>query len=260
MYNPMERTIVKKKALVTGASEGIGYVFAKRLAAEGYEVTAVARNEGRLKQLLAEMGAGHSHITADLTTGAGQDAIVQAISAGHFDLLINNAGIAAMGAFTGISLKRHVDVLTLNCETVVKLSYAYLKTAKAGDALINVSSALAFMPMPVIGVYSATKAFVTSFSESLWFEQKPRGVYVMGLCPGITSTNFNENSGGGKADTPKLMTQTPEQLVEVALQSLKSRKKPTVISGAVNNIFAFLSRLMSRKAIATMMGQMGAKQ
>lgn len=247
---------MKKKALVTGASEGIGYVFAKRLAAEGYEVTAVARNESRLKQLLAEIGAGHSCIAADLTTEAGQDAIVQAISARHFDLLINNAGIAAMGVFTDIPLKRHVDVLTLNCETVVKLSYAYLKTAKAGDALLNVSSALAFMPMPVIGLYSATKAFVTSFSESLWFEQKPRGVYVMGLCPGITATNFNENSGGGKAETPKLMTQTPEQLVDVAMQALKSRKKPTVISGAVNNIFAFMSRLMSRKAIANMMGRM----
>lgn len=251
---------MKKRALVTGASEGIGYVFAKRLAAEGYDVTAVARNEDRLKQLVAEMGGGHSYIVADLTTAAGQDAIIQAISARHFDLLINNAGIAAMGKFTDIPLKRHAEVLTLNCETVVKLSYAYLKTATAGDALVNVSSALAFMPMPVIGLYSATKAFVTSFSESLWFEQKSRGVYVMGLCPGITSTNFNENSGGGKADTPKLMTQTPEQVVNNALQALKSRKKPTVISGPVNNIFAFMSRLMSRKAIASMMGQMGAKR
>lgn len=252
--------MVKKKALVTGASEGIGYVFAKRLAAEGYEVTAVARNEGKLKQLVAEMGAGHSYVVADLATAAGQDAIIQAISARHFDLLINNAGIAAMGKFTEIPLARHGDVLTLNCGTVMKLSYAYLSTAKAGDALINVSSALAFMPMPIIGLYSATKAFVTAFSESLWFEQKSRGIYVMGLCPGITSTNFNEHSGGGKADTPKLMTQTPEQLVDTALKALKSRKKPTVISGVVNNIFAFMSRLISRKAIVSMMGQMGAKQ
>ncbi len=250
---------MKKKALVTGASEGIGYVFAKRLAAEGFEVTGVARNEAGLKQLLAEIGAGHSFIAADLATEVGQEVVVREISGRHFDLLINNAGIAAMGAFTDIPLKKHVDVLTLNCETVVKLSYAYLKAAKPGDALINVSSALAFMPMPAIGLYSATKSFVTSFSESLWFEQKPRGVYVMGLCPGITSTNFNEHSGAGKGETPKLMTQTPEQLVDVALKALKSRKKPTVISGAVNNIFAFMSRIMSRKAVATMMGQMGTK-
>lgn len=251
---------MSKRALVTGASEGIGYVFAKRLAAEGYAVTAVARNEGKLKQLVAEIGNGHSYIVADLTTEAGQDAIVQAISTAHFDLLINNAGIAAMGTFTDIPLKRHRDVFVLNIGTVVKLSHAYLNTAKAGDALINVSSALAFMPMPVLGLYSATKAFVTSFSESLWFEQKPRGVYVMGLCPGITSTNFNEHSGGGTAATPKLMTQTPEQVVDTALKALKCHCKPTVISGVVNNIFAFMSRLMSRKAIASMMGQMGAKR
>ncbi len=250
---------MKKRALVTGASEGIGYVFAQRLAAEGYEVTAVARNEENLQRLMAEIGGGHSYIAADLTTAAGQDAIMQAISAAHFDLLINNAGIAAMGPFTDIPLKRHVEVLTLNCETVVKLSHAYLKTATEGDALINVSSALAFMPMPIIGLYSATKAFVTSFSESLWFEQKPRGVYVMGLCPGITSTKFNEHSGGGTAATPKLMTETPEHLVDTALKALKCRCKPTVISGAVNNIFTFMSRLMSRKAIANMMGKMGAK-
>lgn len=250
---------MNKRALVTGASEGIGYVFAKRLAAEGYAVTAVARNEGKLKQLVAEMGSGHAYIAADLTTAVGQDAVIQAISAAHFDVLINNAGIAAMGAFTDIPLKKHVEVVTLNCETVVKLSYAYLKTAVAGDALINVSSALAFMPMPIIGLYSATKAFVTSFSESLWFEQKSRGVYVMGLCPGITSTNFNEHSGGGTAETPKLMTQTPEQLVDIALKALACRCKPTVISGVVNNVFAFMSRIMSRKAIANMMGKMGVK-
>lgn len=249
-----------KRALVTGASEGIGYVFAKRLAASGYAVTAVARNEGKLKQLVAEMGNGHSYIAADLTTAAGQEAILQAISAAHFDLLINNAGIAAMGTFTDIPLKKHIDVLTLNCETVVKLSHAYLKTAVAGDALINVSSALAFMPMPMIGLYSATKAFVTSFSESLWFDQKSRGVYVMGLCPGITSTKFNEHSGGGTAATPKLMTQTSEQLVDAAMKALACRCKPTVISGGVNNVFAFMSRLMSRKAIVSMMGQTGAKK
>lgn len=251
---------MNKRALVTGASEGIGYVFAKRLAAEGYAVTAVARNEDKLKQLVAEIGEGHSYIAADLTTGAGQDKVMQAISAQHFDLLINNAGIAAMGTFTEIPADRHRDVFVLNCGTVVRLSYAYLKTATAGDALINVSSALAFMPMPVLGLYSATKAFVTSFSESLWFEQKSRGVYVMGLCPGITSTNFNEHSGGGTAATPKLMTQTPEQVVDAAMKALAARNKPTVISGLVNNVFAFMSRLMSRKAIANMMGQMGAKQ
>ncbi len=247
---------MKRSALVTGASEGIGYVFARRLASEGYVVTAAARNEENLKKLTGELGGEHSYIVADLTTTAGQDKIVKAISEKHFDLLVNNAGKAAVGKFAEIPLKRHLEVLTLNCETVVRLSHAYLNSAKAGDALINVSSALAFMPMPLMGLYSATKAFVTSFSESLWHDQKKRGVYVMGLCPGITSTRFNEHSGAGNQETPKIMTQTPKELVDNAMKALRRRKKPTVLSGAVNNVFTFMSRLLSRKAAVNMMGQM----
>ncbi|MBI3582097.1 MAG: SDR family NAD(P)-dependent oxidoreductase [Nitrospinae bacterium] len=247
---------MKRSALVTGASEGIGYAFAARLAAEGYVVTGVARNEGNLKKLTGELGGEHSYIVADLTTTAGQDKIVKAISERHFDLLVNNAGIAATGKFAEIPLKRHLEVLTLNCEAVVTLSHAYLNSARAGDALINVSSALALMPMPLMGLYSATKAFVTSLSESLWYYQKKRGVYVMGLCPGITSTRFNEHSGAGSQETPKIMTQTPEELVDAAMKALKRRKKPTVISGAVNNVFAFISRVRSRRGVINMMGQM----
>jgi short-subunit dehydrogenase len=143
---------MKRTALVTGASEGIGNVFARRLASEGYVVTGVARNEENLKKLTGELGGEHSYIVADLATTAGQDKIVKAISEKHFDLLVNNAGIASVGNFAEIPLKRHLEVLTLNCETVVRLSHAYLNAAKAGDALINVSSALAFMPMPLMGL------------------------------------------------------------------------------------------------------------
>jgi hypothetical protein len=251
---------MKKRALVTGASEGIGNVFARRLAADGYVVTAAARSEEKLKRLTGELGVEHSYVVADLATEAGQDKIVRAISGQHFDLLVNNAGKAAMGKFAELPIERHSEVTRLNIDALVKLSHAYLKTAKSGDALINVSSALAFMPMPLIGVYSATKAFVTSFSESLWFDQKSKGVYVMGLCPGITSTRFNENAGAGDQETPKMLTQTPEELVGNAMRALKCRKKPTVISGPVNNIFTFMSRIMSRKAVVNMMGNMAEKK
>jgi short-subunit dehydrogenase len=172
---------------------------------------------------MAEIGNNHTYIIADLTSAIGQDKIVQAISEQRFDLLINNAGIGAVGKFTELPLEKYQEVLTLNIETVVKLSYAYLKTAKKGDALINVSSSLAFMPMPIVGLYSATKAFVTSFSEALWYEQKSRGVYVMALCPGIMTTNFADHSGGGLGKPPKAMTKTPEQVAKTALKALKLR-------------------------------------
>lgn len=246
-----------KTALITGASEGLGNAFAKRLASEGYTVTAVARNENKLKHLMSEIGNNHSYIVADLSTTTGQEKIVQAISEQHFDVLINNAGIGAIGKFTELPFEKYKEVLALNIETVVKLSHAYLKIAKAGDALINVSSSLAFMPMPAIPLYSATKAFVTSFSESLWYEQKSRDIYVMGLCPGIMTTNFADHSGGGLNKAPKWMTQAPEQVATTALKALKSRKKPTVFSHFSDKLFMFMFRFYSREAIVSTMGKMG---
>lgn len=251
---------MEKKVLITGASEGMGKVFAICFAKEGYSVTAVARNEANLKQLLSEIGKNHSYVAADLSTEEGQNTITRLIEDGHFDILINNAGVGAIGHFTELPLDKYLNVLKLNIETVVKLSYAFLKTAKSGDALINTSSSLAFMPMPAVGLYAATKAFVSSFSESLWYEQKKRGVYVMGLCPGITSTNFTANSGGGLSKPPEGMTQTPEQVVEEALKALKKRKSPTINTGFVNKIFVFMTRLMSRKANVSLMGRMGENQ
>ncbi len=247
-----------KIALITGASEGLGKELAKQLTAEGYTITAVARNENKLKQLMNEIGNNHSYIIADLSTAIGQDQIVQAISEQRFDLLINNAGIGAVGKFTELPLEKYQKVLTLNIETVVKLSYAYLKTAQSGDALINVSSSLAFMPMPIVGLYSATKAFVTSFSESLWYEQKSRGVYVMGLCPGIMSTNFADHSGGGLSKPPKAMTLTPEQVAKATLKALKSRNMPIVLTHFTDKLFAFIFRFYSRKAIVSTMGKIGS--
>lgn len=252
-------SVTIKNALITGASEGIGNALAKRLAIEGYSITAVARNEDKLKQLISDIGNSHSFITADLTTESGQLKVTQAIADTKFDLLINNAGVGAVGRFTDLPLNTYSMVIALNIEAVVKLSYAFLKTAKQGDILVNISSSLAFMPIPILGVYSATKAFVTSFSESLWQEQKSRGVYVLGFCPGITSTNFNAHSGGGQTEMPGFMTQTPEQVVDEVIKALKLRKKPTVSSGTVNKAFAFMTRFMSRKANVSMMGKMVPK-
>ncbi len=245
-----------KKALVTGASEGIGKVFAKALAQEGYLITAVARNEARLNALVKELGAEHSAIAADLSTESGQAKVAAALEAGHFDLLVNNAGVGTSGGFLDHSIEKQKAMLRLNCEALTSLSYAFLKNAKSGDALINVSSTLAFLPMPSLGLYSATKAFVTSFTESLWFEQKKRGIYVMGLCPGITATSFQVNAGGRTEDVPASLAQTPEQVVAVALKALKTRTKPTVISGTQNSFFVALSRLLPRRSTVSMMGKM----
>lgn len=249
----------KRKALVTGASEGIGRAFAKRLATGGYAVTAVARTEARLKELMEELNpSDHTYKVADLSTKKGTDKIATELTKNHFNLLINNAGFGIYGSFYKADLSKLQSMSRLNCDAVVALSHAFLRKAQQGDALINVSSALAFMPMPAAGLYSATKAFVTSLSESLWYEQKERDVYVMGLCPGVTSTNFHQRSGGTEKNRPpSAITQTPEEVVEVAMDALEKRSSPTVVSGCKNAIITGLVRVMPRKSLVSMMAFFG---
>ena len=249
----------RKNVLITGASEGIGRAFAHQLAAEGFAVTAVARNESRLQELMNELKEDyHSYQVADLSIAEGVRVISEKLIGGRFQLLINNAGFCIYGAFYNAELPRLESMMRLNCDALVALSHAFLQQAKKGDALINVSSALAFMPMPSGGTYAATKAFVTSFSESLWYEQKDRGIYVMGLCPGATASHFHDRAGGDETNRPPAaITQTPEDVVETAMQALAKREKPTVVSGVKNKMVTNLTRMLPRKGIVKMMATLG---
>ncbi|MCM2416271.1 SDR family oxidoreductase [Streptomyces sp. RKAG290] len=239
------------RALVTGGSEGIGRAFARRLAAAGYTVTVVARNEVRLNALLDELGPGHHALTADLAAEAGLRRVVHELAVNRFDLLVNNAGTAAPGPFADVPLEAATSVMRLNCDALTTLTHAFLSGARAGDSLVNVSSTLAFAPMPNLSVYSATKAFVTSLSESLWFEQKKRGVYVMGLCPGMTATRSQPHTGEG---APAGLVQTPEQVVTVALAALRRRRRPTVICGKKNALFTAATRALPRRTLLALLG------
>ncbi|MCZ6830758.1 MAG: SDR family NAD(P)-dependent oxidoreductase [Gammaproteobacteria bacterium] len=237
-----------KKAMVTGASEGMGRVFAQRMAARGYQVTLVARSEGKLQQLLVELGdGGHRYMVADLSTEAGMGAVADDIRSSQYELLINNAGISISGGFTDLTLEQQLAMVRLNCDSLTTLAYAFLQGAKAGDALLNVASIMGFFPYATQTVYGASKAYVISLTEGLWYEQKARGVFVMSVCPGPTATAFFDRAGidGGP---PKGITQTPEQVVEVALKALDKRGAPTHISGWFNKFLASLPRILTRKA------------
>lgn len=235
-----------KRSLVTGASEGIGRAFAKRLAAEGYRVTAVARNAQRLAELEREIGPGHVSLTADLTTGDGVRRVCDEIRETRFELLVNNAGAGHIQPFAGAPIETWEAITRLNIDALVALSHAWLQTARSGDALINVSSVLAFFPSPGNVVYSATKAFVTSFTESLWYEERRTGVHVFNICPGLTQTEFAVRSGVGPP-SPGPLLQSPGQVVDAAMAALRRRRCPTVLSGWRNGAIAFLSRLLPRK-------------
>ncbi|MFF2901736.1 SDR family NAD(P)-dependent oxidoreductase [Streptomyces sp. NPDC057966] len=144
----------RRRALVTGASEGIGRAFARRLAADGYAVTAVARNEDRLRSLTAELGPVHRAFVADLATSEGVERVGREVERDRFHLLVNNAGTATSGPFTDVSVESALAMMRLNCDAVVTLAHAFLAGARAGDALLNVSSTLAFAPMPNLSVWT----------------------------------------------------------------------------------------------------------
>ncbi|MBC7387185.1 MAG: SDR family NAD(P)-dependent oxidoreductase [Cryobacterium sp.] len=247
-----------RRAMVTGASEGIGRVFARRLAEQGYALTLVARNEDRLRALVADLpGVGHAILVADLSKKEGTSAAVNALSGESiFTLLVNNAGFGQLGDFTEIPLTRYEEMMAVNLRALVALAHVFLSRAKKGDGLIQISSTLSFFPMPRQAVYAATKAFVTSFTESLWFQYRKVGVTVLNVCPGSTKTLFADRAGGMRVPVPEFVTETPEQVVDAALRAFERRKGPTLVCGWKNRFAVFTARFVSRKVIVEVMGKM----
>ena len=246
---------MKRNAMITGASEGIGRAFARRLAADGWTLTLVARNVARLRELSSEVaGSGHTVHAADLTTEHGLAEIRGVLKEKPFQLLFNNAGITHYGAFAEVAITQHMEVLSLNCRALVELAHEFLVQASSGSTLINVSSMLAYMPQPTSAVYSASKAFVTSFSESLWYENKARGVFVMALHPGITKgTEFRRRGGGAATTAPWAMT--AETVSGNAMKALKNRGSCTTICGTTNKVLATAVRMVPRQLLVRLLGR-----
>lgn len=254
-----------KRALVTGASSGIGLTFAERLAREGFSVTLVARNQQKLDDLrvvlsgAAQESDRHRVLAADLALPADVEHVVEEVRGGGYDLVINSAGVGSYGRFTDTDLQRQLAMMHLNMSAIVAIAHAFLERAKRGDALLNVGSTVGLLAFPGGAVYCATKSFVTSFSESLWAEMKERGIYVAALLPGVTRTNFHEASGGDPARRPAdNISQSPEEVVDAAMTALAERETPTIIPGFANKAMLFSTRFMPRKAMVSIMGGLQA--
>ncbi|MEM7115965.1 MAG: SDR family NAD(P)-dependent oxidoreductase [Chloroflexota bacterium] len=243
------------KVLITGGSGGIGLAIAQKLAEAGAQVTLVARNESKLQQLAPSLaGNGHDYLRADLSDETDIGRLANHIRTHKYDTLINNAGIGIYGRFTDIDLGRQETMLTLNINALMALSYAFLSTAKSGDALMNTGSTLGFTSFPGSSAYAATKGFVVTFSEGLWWEYKKQDIYVVALCPGATRTSFHEAADGSHANYPEMILQTPKQVADEAVRALQKRHGPIVISGGMNRMLVGSQRLMSRKTAVNIMG------
>jgi short-subunit dehydrogenase len=248
-------------SLITGASSGIGEVFARKLAARGRNVLLVARSEGKLITLCNELGRSNSiraqYVALDLSLPESPARLFEEAEKRGLaiDLLVNNAGFGSFGDFSKADLARELNMIDLNVKALVELTYRFLKPMRERKqgAIINVASTAAFQAVPYMATYAATKAFVLSFSEALWEENRAFGVKVMALCPGVTETNFFEAARGEKP--PARASQTPEEVVETALRGL-ARDKSHIISGWANWAMMEAERLAPRSLVTRMAGRM----
>lgn len=189
-----------KRALVTGASSGIGREIARQLAARGADVVAVARRQGELQALAVEVEANGDQrvevMVADLTDSADLARVEQRVAdaAAPIDLVVNNAGFGAGGPLIERSIDLADGQVRLNVLALTRLSHAALATMvpRGRGGLLNVSSVAGFQALPGSATYAASKAFVTSFTEALHEEMRDAGVHVTALCPGFTRTEFQE--------------------------------------------------------------------
>lgn len=244
-------TYAGKTALITGASSGIGAEFARALASRGCNAILVARSGPRLDELAATLrtdyGVTADVITTDLTAvGAVEQLTVEIASRGlDVHVLINNAGFGTHGDLADADPVRIHDEVTLNVAALTDLTTAYLPamTERRCGVIINVASTAAFQPVPHMAVYGATKAYVLSFTEALWWEARRNGVQVLALCPGATETNFFDVAG---ADAAVGRFRQPKQVVDTAFHAL-DHDRPSVVDGSANRLLSLASRFVPRR-------------
>lgn len=233
------------RALVTGASAGIGLEFARRLAARQVDLVLVARREDALRQLADELRAAHGVavevLPADLATADGCAAVEARLDDGAppVHLLVNNAGFGAYGSFVELDVDRFAEMLEVNVNAVVRLTHAALRRlAPLGmGGVINVASTASFQPNPYGAVYGASKSFVRTFTEAVHEEVAGTGVRVMALCPGYTTTEFQEVAGVRGGAMPDAVATGPGPVVERGLRDL-ARGRAVSVPGLVNRIGA----------------------
>jgi short-subunit dehydrogenase len=245
----------KRTALVTGASMGIGAAFARALAERGANLVLAARSRDKLEALATALSGAYgvrAHAVAvDLSKpGAAERLRAETESRGlAIDLLVNNAGFATYGRFDEISAERQREEILLNCAALVDMAHAFLPAMvrRGSGAIVNVASTAAFQPLPYMAVYGATKAFVLSFSEALWAENRARGVRVLALCPGATDTPFFDVVGAPEASVGA--REKPELVVARALDAL-DRGRSHLVSGTRNYVMAQAARVLPRAMLA----------
>ncbi len=250
-------TEVRPKALVTGASAGLGAEFARQLAARGFDLVLVARRRERLEALAVELLRQHKvqaePLVADLVQEAGLKAVEEYIAgAENLEFLVNNAGFGVAAAFLRSELGPQVAMHRLHVMATLRLTYAALRAmvARKKGAIVNVSSLAAFAPRSGNTSYYATKAWINCFTEGIYLELRSARspVRVQALCPGFTYTEFHDVMGVDRKVVPKSLWMSADQVVTASLRGL-DQGKLFVVPGWRYKFFWALLRILPRPVL-----------
>lgn len=236
------------KALVTGASSGIGYEIAKYLDELNYELILVARDKDKLEQLQSKLKNKSKVVVMDLSLEANVKSLYVMCKNEDIDILVNNAGFGMAGYFTDNDLNRELEMIDLNIKSVHLLTKLFLKDMKKRDSgrILNVSSTAGFQSGPLMATYYGTKSYVYRLTEAIAYELKKQGsnVKVSVLCPGPVRTNFNRVAGINFTSGSLSSKYVARYAVDKMLKN-----KVLIISGTKMKLAKFFSRFLSDKAI-----------
>jgi uncharacterized protein len=222
-------------ALITGASSGIGAVYADRMAHRGYDLILVARNRGRLDTLASrltnETKRSVEVLPADLNDKADLARVEEVLKKdASITLLVNNAGFGAVAPLLNSNVNKMDEMISLNVSALTRLTYAVVPgfVARGAGTIINISSIVAIAPEVLNGVYGGSKAYVLAFSQSLQHELAPKGIRIQAVLPGAIATEFWDLAGNPVSNLPPDFVMTAEDLVDAALSGLDQGEFVTI--------------------------------
>jgi len=225
----------KGTALITGASSGIGAVYADRLARRGYDLIIVARSRGKLDALASrltnETKRSVEVLPADLTDKGDLARVEETLKKdASITLLLNNAGFGAFAPLLNSDVNRMEEMISLNVNALTRLTYAAVPgfVARSTGTIVNISSIVAVSPETLNGVYGGSKAYVLAFTYSLQHELTSKGIRVQAVLPGATATNFWDAGGLPVHNLPSSIVMTTENLVDAALAGLDQGELVTI--------------------------------
>ena len=234
------------KALITGASSGIGYDMAYYLADLGYDLILVSRNKDKLQEMQKDIKTNVKIIVADLSIESKLKEIYVLVKNENIDVLINNAGFGLCGEFVDLDLSKEIEMINTNIKAVHVLTKLFLKDMKKRDSgyILNVASLAAFMPGPLMTTYYATKAYVLRFTTAIYEELRrdKSNVVISCLCPGPVETNFNN-----VADVTFSVKGMDSKFVAKYAIDNMFKKKLIIIPGKKMKMAQFFSRFLSTK-------------